>query len=48
MIDSTLGVSGYWHFLTRLGEVQPLSSAALWACLALLHQPDTRRFAMRW
>ena len=48
MLVSHLGDSSYWHFITRLGEVQLLLPAALWACLALLHQPGTRLFATRW
>jgi membrane-associated phospholipid phosphatase len=47
MIDG-VGASTYWHLITRLGEVQLLLPAALWACLALLHQPGTRLFAVRW
>lgn len=38
----------YWHFITRLGEMQLLLPAALWACLALLNQPDTRLLAVHW
>lgn len=47
MIDG-VGVPTYWHLVTWLGEVQLLLPAALWACLALLHQPGTRLFAVRW
>ena len=38
----------YWHFITRLGEVQLLLPAALWAFLALQNQPVTRLVAVRW
>ena len=47
MMDGASSAS-YWHLITRLGEVQLLLPAALWASLALLHQPGTRLFAMRW
>jgi hypothetical protein len=40
--------SDFWHFITRLGEVQLLLPAALWACFALLHQPAARLVAVHW
>jgi hypothetical protein len=42
------GTFGYWHFITRLGEVQLLLPAALLACLSLLNQPATRLVAIHW
>lgn len=48
MLDSSFGTASLWHLITRLGEVQLLLPAALWACLALLHQSATRAFATRW
>jgi membrane-associated phospholipid phosphatase len=48
MFMSDHGTFGCWHFITRLGEVQLLLPAALWACLALLNQPTTRIVAVRW
>lgn len=38
----------FWHVITRLGEAQLLVPAALWACLALLNQPDSRLVGVRW
>jgi membrane-associated phospholipid phosphatase len=42
------GVNSYWHFLTRLGEMQNLIPAALLACLILVRQLNTRSFAFNW
>ena len=46
MNGTTLPV--FWHFVTRLGEVQILIPAALLAALALLRQSTTRLIATRW
>lgn len=47
-MTSVLDTASVWHLITRLGEVALLLPAALWACLALLHQSATRLFAVRW
>ena len=38
----------FWHFLTRLGEMQILLPAAFLACIPLLHEPTSRGFVGRW
>jgi membrane-associated phospholipid phosphatase len=48
MLPSDHGTFSHWHFITRLGEVQLLLPAALLVGLVLLHQNDSRPFAVRW
>jgi membrane-associated phospholipid phosphatase len=38
----------FWHFITRLGEVQIFLPVALFAALGLVHQGSTRPMAWGW
>lgn len=38
----------FWHVLSRLGEVQILLPAALFASLLVVQQPQARPLALRW
>jgi membrane-associated phospholipid phosphatase len=41
-------IANYWHWLTRLGEIQILMPGALLALLALARRSDTHALAIRW
>ncbi|BCO27594.1 hypothetical protein MIZ03_2483 [Rhodoferax lithotrophicus] len=39
---------GFWHFVTRLGELQLLLPVALWVCRDLMRQEASRSLAVHW
>jgi membrane-associated phospholipid phosphatase len=48
MIESVSNPVTIWHLITRLGEVQHLLPAALWACWVLWRADASRLLAVRW